>query len=71
MDRIAAMARGVRVNPPVAMTGGVAMNRAVVKLMGDRLGLPILLPPDPQITGALGAALMARRHFLQSHSPQP
>jgi activator of 2-hydroxyglutaryl-CoA dehydratase len=30
--------------------------------MGDRLGCPILLPPDPQITGALGAALMARRH---------
>jgi predicted CoA-substrate-specific enzyme activase len=70
VDRIAAMVRGVGVNPPVAMTGGVAMNRAVVKLMGDRLGLPILLPPDPQITGALGAALMARRHFVQNHSPQ-
>ena len=42
-------------------TGGVAMNRAVVKLMGDRLGLPISLPPDPQITGALGAALFAKR----------
>jgi activator of 2-hydroxyglutaryl-CoA dehydratase len=24
----------------------------------------IILPPHPQITGALGAALMARRHFL-------
>jgi predicted CoA-substrate-specific enzyme activase len=66
VDRIAAMARGVGVAPPVAMTGGVAMNRAVVKLMGDRLGVQILLPPHPQITGALGAALMARRHFLQN-----
>ena len=66
VDRIAAMVRGVGVTPPVAMTGGVAMNRAVVKLMGDRLGVQILLPPHPQITGALGAALMARRHFLRS-----
>ena len=54
---------------PVAMTGGVAMNPAVVKLMGDRLGLSILLPPEPQITGALGAALMARRYFA-GNSPR-
>jgi (R)-2-hydroxyacyl-CoA dehydratese activating ATPase len=65
VDRIAGMVRGIGVMPPIAMTGGVAMNRAVVKLMGDKLGLPILLPPDPQITGALGAALMARRHVSQ------
>jgi len=61
VDRIAAMARGVGVTAPVAMTGGVAKNPAVVKLMGNRLGVAILLPPEPQITGALGAALMARR----------
>jgi predicted CoA-substrate-specific enzyme activase len=70
VDRIAAMARGVGVKPPVAMTGGVAMNRAVVKLMGDRLGLQIVLPRDPQITGALGAALIARRHFSANRPPQ-
>jgi activator of 2-hydroxyglutaryl-CoA dehydratase len=62
VDRVSGIVRSIGVNPPVAMTGGVALNRAVVKLMGDRLGHPILLPPDPQITGALGAALMARRH---------
>ncbi len=61
VDRIAAMVRGVGVKPPVALTGGVALNRGVVKLMGDRLGMQILVPPHPQITGALGAALMARR----------
>ena len=63
VDRIAAMARGVGVKPPVALTGGVAMNHAVVKLMGDSLGLRLLLPPHPQITGALGAALLAQRHL--------
>ena len=62
VDRVSGIVRSIGVKPPVAMTGGVALNRAVVKLMGERLGHPILLPPDPQITGALGAALMARRH---------
>jgi predicted CoA-substrate-specific enzyme activase len=62
VDRVAGIVRGIGVKPPVAMTGGVALNRAVVKLMGERLGCQILLPLDPQITGALGAALMARRH---------
>lgn len=46
------------------MTGGVAKNPAVVKLMGERLGLSLLLPPEPQITGALGAALVARQESL-------
>ena len=61
VDRIAAMVRSLDITPPVAMTGGVANNPAVVKLMGDRLGVTVLLPPEPQITGALGAALIARQ----------
>ncbi len=66
VDRIAAMARGVGVKPPVALTGGVAMNHAVVKFMGDSLGVKLLLPPNPQITGALGAALLARRYLAKA-----
>jgi len=66
VDRIAAMARGVGVKPPVALTGGVAMNLAVVKLMGQSLDVQLLLPPNPQITGALGAALLARRQLAAS-----
>jgi predicted CoA-substrate-specific enzyme activase len=69
VDRVAGIVRSIGVRPPVAMTGGVALNRAVVKLMGDRLGNQILLPPDPQITGALGAALMARRHATAGQNP--
>lgn len=69
VHRIAAMVRSVGVKPPVAITGGVAKNPAVVKLMGDRLGLPLLLPPEPQITGALGAALIARKDALTRQKP--
>ncbi len=62
VNRIAGLVHSIGAKPPVAMTGGVAMNRAVVKLMGEQLGQSIVVPPDPQITGALGAALMASRH---------
>ena len=49
-----------RSSPPVAMTGGVALNRAVVAALEEKLGLPIAVPPLPQIVGALGAAHLAR-----------
>lgn len=45
---------------PVAMSGGVARNRGVVRALGRALGVEIAVPPEPDIVGALGAALIAR-----------
>lgn len=44
---------------PVVMTGGVAKNPAAVRYIEQVLGMPLILPPHPQIAGALGAALLA------------
>ena len=44
---------------PVVMTGGVAKNRAAVHYIEKVLGLPVILPGNPQVAGALGAALLA------------
>lgn len=44
---------------PVVMTGGVAKNAAAVHFLSSALGVPVDVPPDPQITGAYGAALLA------------
>lgn len=44
---------------PCVMTGGVAKNIAAVHHIETALGLKLHLPPDPQIAGALGAALFA------------
>ncbi len=41
-------------------TGGVAKNEGVVRALEDRLGVKMFIPPEPQIIGALGAALLAR-----------
>jgi len=59
-DRIAALAQRVGVKPPVMLTGGVAKNSAVKAALEKKLGAEIFIPPDPQIVGALGAALLAR-----------
>ncbi len=50
-------------NSPVVMTGGVAKNRALVHFLERALGLDIVLLTDPQIAGALGAALIAREEY--------
>jgi predicted CoA-substrate-specific enzyme activase len=44
----------------VAMSGGVARNRGVVRALGFALGCEIHVPPEPDTVGALGAALIAR-----------
>jgi predicted CoA-substrate-specific enzyme activase len=44
---------------PAVMTGGVAKNIAAVKHLEKALDIKLIIPPDPQIAGALGAALFA------------
>lgn len=44
----------------IAMSGGVARNTGVVKAIERAMNARLDLPANPQITGALGAALIAR-----------
>lgn len=59
-QRIFSLMRGVGIGKPVVMTGGVANNRAMVKALERKLGDRILVAPDPEMIGALGAAILAR-----------
>uniref|UniRef100_A0A832A4M4 ATPase BadF/BadG/BcrA/BcrD type domain-containing protein n=1 Tax=Desulfacinum infernum TaxID=35837 RepID=A0A832A4M4_9BACT len=59
-ERTAALLKKVGRRPVVAMTGGVAKNGGVVKALERRLAGRIATAPEPQIIGALGAALLAR-----------
>lgn len=44
----------------VVMTGGViAHNRYLAEMTAELIGRPVLVPPHPQLTGAIGAALYA------------
>ena len=57
--RTAAMAQKVGLTSPVVMTGGVDKNSGVIKALQDKTGQEIEVPENPQVIGALGAAVLA------------
>jgi (R)-2-hydroxyacyl-CoA dehydratese activating ATPase len=59
-QRIGAMAGG-RVDEPVYFTGGVALVPGMREALEGVLQKPVTIVPRPQITGALGAAILAAR----------
>ncbi|MEW6573540.1 MAG: acyl-CoA dehydratase activase [Bacillota bacterium] len=58
-DRVAALGHRVGLVEKVVMTGGVAKNTSVVAAVSRKLGVELAIPAEPQIVGALGAALIA------------
>ena len=57
--KTAAMAARAKGQPPYMMTGGVARNRGVVQALEEKLGAKLLISENPDLCGALGAALFA------------
>ncbi len=66
-NRIAALAKSIIVEENVIMTGGVAKNGGVSKMLEQTLDVSFLAHTiDPQINGALGAAYYAEEALKQS-----
>jgi predicted CoA-substrate-specific enzyme activase len=65
--RIASLAKGIGLEPDVTMSGGVAKNRGMFSALEEVLGVEIKrLDGDPQLNGALGAALLAEQ-VMRNH----
>ena len=60
-SRVIAMAGRIGLSDPVMMTGGVAKNKGVVNALEKKTGYRIEVSEKAQITGAIGAALVASR----------
>ena len=58
--RLGLKAKRITVRDQVVMTGGVARNDGVAQMLEEKLGHPVLVLPEAQITGAIGAALIAQ-----------
>jgi predicted CoA-substrate-specific enzyme activase len=66
--RVAGMAgKKGRWKERVVMSGGVAKNIGVVKALEKQLDTSLLIPDEPQIIGALGAALIAAERADQAN----
>ena len=59
-SRILSLVNRLGIEPEVVVTGGGAKNIGLVRALERKLGFPIALPPDPLLSGALGAALLGR-----------
>jgi predicted CoA-substrate-specific enzyme activase len=57
--RMASLAKTLAVRGDVVFAGGVARNRQVVELLRERLNHRVVVPDDPHLIGALGAAVLA------------
>lgn len=62
--RVVAMAGRIGLSAPLMMTGGVAKNKGVVKALENKTGHSIEVSEKAQVTGAIGAALIASRHAV-------
>jgi predicted CoA-substrate-specific enzyme activase len=59
-DRVVRMVRRIKVEKEVVLTGGGGKNKGLHHALEEQLGCEILLPPEPLITGAFGAALLGK-----------
>ncbi|MGA8848602.1 MAG: acyl-CoA dehydratase activase [Dehalococcoidia bacterium] len=65
-SRVAALARRLGIEPDLVLTGGVAKNIGIVRAMKENLGCEILVPEEPLLTGALGAAILAKETYMKA-----
>lgn len=58
-DRLYALISRVELKGEIVLAGGVAKNRCVGQLLEKKLQQPLVVPDEPQMVSALGAALIA------------
>jgi predicted CoA-substrate-specific enzyme activase len=58
--KISSLARKIKLEEPCAICGGGALNTGLIKAIEEELNIRLLVPSQPQIVTALGAALIAR-----------
>jgi len=71
-SRIYRMVERMKVEPDVVVTGGVAKNVGMIRALEAQIGFSVLVPEEPLLTGARGAALLGRdmvEKALQSGQP--
>ena len=63
-SKISSLAKKIKLEEPCAICGGGALNIGLIKAVEKELHTQLLVPLQPQIIGALGAAIIARTSNL-------
>jgi activator of 2-hydroxyglutaryl-CoA dehydratase len=64
------MTRHLGIEKDVVVTGGGAKNIGLIKAIAGKVGFDVLTPPEPFITGALGAALIGKDFYDRGVRPE-
>jgi predicted CoA-substrate-specific enzyme activase len=54
------VAAGKEIKPPIMFQGGVSFNEGIIRAFEEELKQKIIVPPHPEVMGAIGAALLVR-----------
>jgi predicted CoA-substrate-specific enzyme activase len=63
VGRIMGLLKRVGIEREVAVVGGVAKNKGLISILEQDLGFPVLVPEDPEMVAALGAAILAKENI--------
>ena len=63
VSRLMALCKRVGIEKDVVLTGGVALNEGLIKILEQELGFEVLVPNMPQSVAALGAAIIAQEQI--------
>jgi bzd-type benzoyl-CoA reductase Q subunit len=67
-ERVKALVQRVGIEDDFVISGGISKNSGVVKRLEQKLGVCAHIPAEPQIVGAVGAALFARELLVRQRS---
>jgi predicted CoA-substrate-specific enzyme activase len=59
-DKISSLVKKIKLEEPCIICGGGALNTGLIKIVEQEMNIKLLVPAQPQIVTALGAATLAR-----------
>ena len=63
VSRIMGLLKRVGIEKDVAVVGGVARNKGLIDILEKEIGFKVLVPEDPEMAAALGAAVLAKENI--------
>ena len=63
VSRIMGLLKRLGITREVALVGGVARNKGLVDILEKELGFKVLVPENPEMVAALGAAILAKENL--------
>jgi activator of 2-hydroxyglutaryl-CoA dehydratase len=58
-----AMCKRLGIEKDIAISGGVGLNKGLIKVLERELQFNVLIPEKPQFTAAIGAAILAKENM--------